>query len=177
MRRDRITFGMMIGRPSSSCSCSASPTPQLRSAQPADAGRARRQRPDHPRRSPVCRTRPISIFAGRSAASPKAREALRRGDANFVIVIPQNLRARRDPRRQPGNPRRRRCLPTPPATGGAVAALSGIVNVAVSGDADRPLAQPASPTLLFGRRPSASSIPRAGLRPISCRACSPSSCR
>src|SRR5690606_32517939 len=79
-------------------------------------------------------------FRGSVAGVEAGEEALRRGDANFVVVIPQNFE--RDVIRG----RAPEILVAadasdPSATGGAVAALSGIVNVAIRETLEGPLRQ------------------------------------
>src|SRR5690606_12066020 len=79
---------------------------------------------------------------GSVAGVEAGEEALRRGDANFVVVIPQNFE--RDVIRGL-NPEILVAADAsdPSATGGAVAALSGIVNVAVRETLEGPLRQAA----------------------------------
>jgi ABC-2 type transport system permease protein len=82
-------------------------------------------------------------FKGAVSGVGEGEEALRRGDANFVVVIPEGFE------RDVVRGRSPEILVAadasdPSATGGAVAALSGIVNVAISETLTGPLAQPAS---------------------------------
>jgi ABC-2 type transport system permease protein len=77
-------------------------------------------------------------FRGSVAGVAAGEEALRRGDANFVVVIPQNFE--RDVIRG-RNPEILIAADAsdPSATGGAVAALSGIVGVAIAETLEGPL--------------------------------------
>ncbi len=83
-------------------------------------------------------------FRGPVSGVAEGEEALRRGDANFVIVIPQNFE--RDVVRGL-SPQILMAADAsdPSAAGGAVSALSGIVTVAISETLTGPLAPKANP--------------------------------
>ena len=141
MRRDHITFAMMIGLPIVQLmlfgfAINADPRHLPTLVEMADNG-------------PLARAVVAGMqnstyfdFKGSVAGVEAGEEALRRGDANFVVVIPQNFE--RDVIRG----LRPEVLVAadasdPSATGGAVAALSGIVNVAVRETLEGPLRQAA----------------------------------
>jgi ABC-2 type transport system permease protein len=141
MRRDRITFGMMIGLPIIQLflfgfAINADPRNLPTLVEMGDNGPLSR--------AVIAGMQNSSYFAFKGAVSgiAEGEEALRRGDANFVVVIPQNFE--RDVVR--GNAPEilvAADASDPSATGGAVAALSGIVNVAISETLTGPLAQQA----------------------------------
>lgn len=137
MRRDRITFGMMIGLPIVQLmlfgfAINADPRHLPTLVEMADNG-------------PLSRAVVAGMqnsgyfdFRGPVAGVAAGEEALRRGDTNFVVVIPQNFE--RDVIRG----RHPEILVAadasdPSATGGAVAALSGIVSVAIRETLEGPL--------------------------------------
>ncbi len=143
MRRDRITFGMMIGLPI---------------VQLLLFGYAINSDPRHlPTLVELNDDGPLtrSIIAGMQNSSyfdfrgpvrgVEAGEAsLRRGDANFVVVIPQGFE--RDVVR--GNDPELLIAADasdPSATGGAVSALSGIVDTAIEETLTGPLAKQGAP--------------------------------
>ncbi|MBK8084409.1 MAG: ABC transporter permease [Devosia sp.] len=140
MRRDRITFGMMIGLPLVQLflfgfAINADPRHLPTLVELGDNG-------------PISRAVISGMqnssyfdFTGIVAGTEAGEEALRRGDANFVIVIPQGFE------RDVVRGRSPEILVAadasdPSATGGAVAALSGIVSVAISEALTGPLARP-----------------------------------
>lgn len=141
MRRDHITFAMMIGLPIVQLmlfgfAINADPRHLPTLVEMADNG-------------PLARAVVAGMqnstyfdFKGSVAGVEAGEEALRRGDANFVVVIPQNFE--RDVIRGL-NPEILVAADAsdPSATGGAVAALSGIVNVAVRETLEGPLRQAA----------------------------------
>lgn len=138
MRRDHITFAMMIGLPIVQLmlfgfAINADPRHLPTLVEMADNGPLSR--------AVVAGMQNSSYFdfRGAIAGTHEGEEALRRGDANFVVVIPQNFE--RDVIRG----RAPEILVAadasdPSATGGAVAALSGIVEVAVRETLHGPLA-------------------------------------
>jgi ABC-2 type transport system permease protein len=134
MRRDHITFAMMIGLPIIQLmlfgfAINADPRHLPTLVELADNGPLARAIISGMQNSTYF------DFRGSVAGRRGGEEALRRGEANFVVVIPQNFE--RDViRGRARDPRCRRRL-RPSATGGAVAALSGIVNVAVRETLDR----------------------------------------
>ena len=140
MRRDHITFGMMIGLPIVQLmlfgfAINADPRHLPTLVELGDNG-------------PISRAVIAGMqnssyfdFAGVVAGTAAGEEALRRGDANFVIVIPPGFE------RDVVRGRAPELLVAadasdPSATGGAVAALSGIVNVAIAETLTGPLARP-----------------------------------
>lgn len=137
MRRDRITFAMMIGLPIIQLmlfgfAINADPRHLPTLVEMADNG-------------PLARAVIAGMqnsgyfdFRGPVAGVDAGEEALRRGEANFVVVIPQNFE--RDVIRGL-NPEILVAADAsdPSATGGAVAALSGIVGVAIRETLDGPL--------------------------------------
>jgi ABC-2 type transport system permease protein len=138
MRRDHITFAMMIGLPIIQLmlfgfAINADPRHLPTLVEMADNG-------------PLSRAVVAGMqnsgyfdFRGPVAGVAAGEEALRRGDANFVVVIPQDFE--RDVIRG-RNPEILIAADAsdPSATGGAVAALSGIVNVAIRETLEGPLA-------------------------------------
>jgi ABC-2 type transport system permease protein len=141
MRRDRITFGMMIGLPIVQLflfgfAINADPRNLPTLVEMGDNGPLTR--------AVIVGMQNSSYFAFKGAVSGigEGEEALRRGEANFVVVIPEDFE--RDVVR--GNKPEilvAADASDPSATGGAVAALSGIVNVAISETLTGPLAQQA----------------------------------
>ena len=140
MRRDHITFGMMIGLPIVQLmlfgfAINADPRHLPTLVELGDNG-------------PISRAVIAGMqnssyfdFAGVVAGTAAGEEALRRGDANFVIVIPPGFE------RDVVRGRAPELLVAadasdPSATGGAVAALSGIVKVAIAETLTGPLARP-----------------------------------
>ncbi|MDP1730317.1 MAG: ABC transporter permease [Devosia sp.] len=137
MRRDRITFAMMIGLPIVQLmlfgfAINADPRHLPTLVEMADNGPLSRAVVAGMRNSGYF------DFRGPVAGVAAGEEALRRGEANFVVVIPRNFE--RDVVRG--------LAPEilvaadasdPSATGGAVAALSGIVSVAISETLEGPL--------------------------------------
>lgn len=141
MRRDRITFGMMIGLPIIQLflfgfAINADPRNLPTLVEMGDNGPLSR--------AVISGMQNSSYFAFKGAVSGigEGEEALRRGEANFVVVIPEDFE--RDVVR--GNKPEilvAADASDPSATGGAVAALSGIVSVAISETLTGPLAQQA----------------------------------
>ena len=141
MRRDHITFAMMIGLPIVQLmlfgfAINADPRHLPTLVEMADNGPLARAVVSGMQNSTYF------DFKGSVAGVEAGEEALRRGDANFVVVIPQNFE--RDVIRG----RAPEILVAadasdPSATGGAVAALSGIVNVAIRETLEGPLRQAA----------------------------------
>jgi len=141
MRRDRITFGMMIGLPIIQLflfgfAINADPRNLPTLVEMGDNGPLTR--------AVISGMQNSSYFAFKGAVSGigEGEEALRRGEANFVVVIPEDFE--RDVVR--GNKPEilvAADASDPSATGGAVAALSGIVNVAIAETLTGPLAQQA----------------------------------
>jgi len=141
MRRDRITFGMMIGLPIIQLflfgfAINADPRNLPTLVEMGDNGPLSR--------AVIAGMQNSSYFAFKGAVTGvgEGEEALRRGTANFVVVIPEDFE--RDVVR--GNKPEiliAADASDPSATGGAVAALSGIVNVAISETLTGPLAQQA----------------------------------
>ena len=142
MRRDRITFGMMIGLPIIQLmlfgfAINADPRHLPTLVEMADNG-------------PLSRAVVAGMqnsgyfdFRGSVAGAEAGEEALRRGEANFVVVIPPGFE--RDVVRG-RNPEILVAADAsdPSATGGAVAALSGIVDVAIRETLEGPLRPSAS---------------------------------
>ena len=142
MRRDRITFGMMIGLPI---------------IQLMLFGFAINSDPRHlPTLVEVNDSGPLSRaviagmqnstyfdFQGPVSGVADGEEALRKGDANFVVVIPENFE-RHVIRGQTPDILVAADASDPSAAGGAVAALSGIVATAISETLTGPLAKPAN---------------------------------
>ena len=154
MRRDRITFAMMVGLPIVQLmlfgfAINADPRHLPTLVEMADNG-------------PVARAVVAGMqnsgyfdFRGAVTGVGDGEEALRRGEANFVVVIPPDFE--RDVIRG-RNPEILVAADAsdPSATGGAVAALSGIVGVAISGrlaGPTRPAAGPAQPVSVVVPRP------------------------
>jgi ABC-2 type transport system permease protein len=142
MRRDRITFGMMIGLPIIQLFLFGFAI----NSDPRNLPTLVEVNDDGPlTRAVISGMQNSTYFAFKGAVSGvgEGEEALRRGDANFVVVIPEGFE------RDVVRGRSPEILVAadasdPSATGGAVAALSGIVNVAISETLTGPLAQPAS---------------------------------
>jgi ABC-2 type transport system permease protein len=142
MRRDRITFGMMIGLPLVQLflfgfAINADPRHLPTLVEMGDNGPLTRaviagmQQSDY------------FDFKGEVAGTAAGEEMLRRGEANFIVVIPQNFE------RDVVRGRSPQILiaadaSDPSAVGGAAAALSGIVNVAVRETLVGPIAMPSS---------------------------------
>ncbi|MBI4920692.1 MAG: ABC transporter permease [Devosia nanyangense] len=140
MRRDRITFAMMIGLPLVQLflfgfAINADPHHLPTLVEMGDNGPLTRaviagmQQSDY------------FDFKGEVAGIAAGEEVLRRGEANFVVVIPQNFERDVIRGRMP------EILiaadaSDPSAVGGAAAALSGIVSVAVREVLTGPLAMP-----------------------------------
>lgn len=142
MRRDHITFGMMIGLPIVQLllfgfAINADPRHLPTLVEMGDNGPLSR--------AVIAGMQNSTYFDFRGPVTGVAdgEEALRRGDANFVIVIPQNFE--RDVVRG-RNPQILVAADAsdPSATGGAVAALSGIVSTAVAETVTGPLATASS---------------------------------
>ena len=142
MRRDHITFGMMIGLPIIQLllfgfAINADPRNLPTLVEVGDNGPLTR--------AVIAGMQNSSYFDFRGPVTGVAEgeEALRRGDANFVIVIPENFEG--DVIRGQ-NPQILVAADAsdPSATGGAVAALSGIVSTAISETLTGPLARPPS---------------------------------
>jgi ABC-2 type transport system permease protein len=141
MRRDRITFGMMIGLPIIQLflfgfAINADPRHLPTLVEMGDNGLLSR--------AVIAGMQNSSYFAFKGAVTGvgEGEEALRRGTANFVVVIPEDFE--RDVVRG-AKPEILIAADAsdPSATGGAVAALQGIVNVAISETLTGPLAQQA----------------------------------
>lgn len=138
MRRDRVTFGMMIGLPLVQLflfgfAINADPRHLPTLVEMGDNG-------------PLSRAVIAGMaqsgyfdFKGEVMGAAAGEEALRRGEANFVVVIPQNFE--RDVIRG-RNPAILVAADAsdPSAVGGAAGALSGIVNVAIKETLTGPLA-------------------------------------
>ncbi len=139
MRRDHITFGMMIGLPIIQLflfgfAINSDPRHLPTLVELGDNG-------------PITRAVVAGMqnstyfdFRGAVAGVGEGEEALRRGDANFVVVIPEDFE-RDVVRGQKPEILIAADASDPSATGGAVAALSGIVNVAISETLSGALAQ------------------------------------
>lgn len=141
MRRDHITFAMMIGLPIVQLmlfgfAINSDPRHLPTLVEMNDSGPLSR--------AVIAGMQNSSYFDFRGPVSGVAEgeEALRRGEANFVIVIPEDFE--RDVVRG-RNPQILVAADAsdPSATGGAVAALSGIVSIAVAETLTGPLAKPA----------------------------------
>jgi ABC-2 type transport system permease protein len=148
MRRDRITFGMMIGLPIVQLmlfgfAINADPRQLPTLVELNDNGPLTR--------AVIAGMQNSSYFDFRGPITGVAQgeEALRRGDANFVIVIPDGFE--RDVVRGK-NPQILVAADAsdPSATGGAVAALSGIVSSAIAETLTGPLARPGAGASPFG---------------------------
>lgn len=148
MRRDRITFGMMIGLPIVQLmlfgfAINADPRQLPTLVELNDNGPLTR--------AVIAGMQNSSYFDFRGPITGVAEgeEALRRGDANFVIVIPDGFE--RDVVRGQ-NPQILVAADAsdPSATGGAVAALSGIVSTAIAETLTGPLAKPGAGASPFG---------------------------
>lgn len=143
MRRDRITFGMMIGLPIIQLflfgfAINSDPRHLPTLVEVNDNGPLTR--------SVIAAMQNSTYFDFRGAVSGvgEGEEALRRGEANFVVVIPEDFE------RDVVRGMRPEILiaadaSDPSATGGAVSALSGIVNVAIGETLTGPLAQGTTP--------------------------------
>lgn len=140
MRRDRVTFAMMIGLPIMQLllfgfAINSDPRHLPTLIELGDNGPVTR--------AVIAGMQNSTYFDFRGAVGGVAEgeEALRRGDANFVVVVPQNFE--RDVIRG----MRPEILVAadasdPSATGGAVAALGNVVNTAIGETLTGPLAQP-----------------------------------
>jgi ABC-2 type transport system permease protein len=138
MRRDRITFGMMIGLPLIQLflfgfAINADPRHLPTLVEMGDNGPLTRAVISGMEQSGYF------DFRGQVAGVGAGEEALRRGEANFVVVIPQDFE------RDVVRGRVPEILVAadasdPSAVGGASAALSGIVNVAIRETLTGPLA-------------------------------------
>jgi len=129
MRRDRVTFGMMIGLPLIQLflfgfAINADPRHLPTLVEMGDNG-------------PLTRAVIAGMqqseyfdFRGQVAGTAAGEEALRRGEANFVVVIPQNFERDVIRGRMP-EVLVAADASDPSAVGGAAAALSGIVSTAV----------------------------------------------
>lgn len=138
MRRDRITFGMMIGLPLIQLflfgfAINADPRHLPTLIEMGDNG-------------PLTRAVIAGMeqsgyfdFRGQVAGAEAGEEALRRGEANFVVVIPQNFE-RDVVRGMAPEILLAADASDPSAVGGAAAALQGIVNVAIRETLTGPLA-------------------------------------
>jgi ABC-2 type transport system permease protein len=137
MRRDHITFAMMIGLPIIQLmlfgfAINADPRHLPTLVEMADNG-------------PLSRAVVAGMqnsgyfdFRGPIAGVAAGEEALRRGEANFVVVIPPNFERDVIRGRSPAILIAADAS-DPSATGGAVAALSGIVDVAIRETLEGPL--------------------------------------
>ncbi len=142
MRRDRLTFGMMVGLPIIQLflfgfAINSDPRHLPALVEVNDDGPLTR--------AVISAMQNSTYFDFRGAVSGvgEGEEALRRGDANFVVVIPQNferdvLRGQRPELLIAAD------ASDPSATGGAVSALSGIFNVAIAETLTGPLARPSA---------------------------------
>jgi ABC-2 type transport system permease protein len=142
MRRDRITFAMMIGLPIIQLflfgfAINSDPRHLPTLIELGDNG-------------PVTRAVLAGMqnstyfeFRGVVGGVAEGEEALRRGDANFVVVIPQNFE-RDVVRGQSPEILVAADASDPSATGGAVAALGNIVSTAIAETLTGPLALPAA---------------------------------
>jgi ABC-2 type transport system permease protein len=129
MRRDRITFGMMIGLPLIQLflfgfAINADPRHLPTLVEMGDNGPLTRAVISGMEQSGYF------DFRGQVAGVGAGEEALRRGEANFVVVIPQNFE-RDVVRGHTPELLIAADASDPSAVGGATAALSGIVNVAI----------------------------------------------
>jgi ABC-2 type transport system permease protein len=142
MRRDRITFGMMIGLPLVQLflfgfAINADPRHLPTMVEMGDNGPLTRaviagmQQSDY------------FDFRGEVAGTAAGEEMLRRGEANFIVVIPQNFERDVIRGRSPSILIAADAS-DPSAVGGASAALSGIVNVAVRETLTGAIAMPSS---------------------------------
>ncbi|MEQ1899322.1 MAG: ABC transporter permease [Devosia sp.] len=147
MRRDRVTFGMMIGLPIVQLmlfgfAINADPRHLPTLVEMGDNG-------------PLSRAIVSGMaqsgyfdFRGSVVGSEAGEEALRRGEANFVVVIPRNFERDVIRGRSP------EVLVSadasdPSAVGGAAGALQGIVNVAIRETLTGPLASLAASKPVF----------------------------
>jgi len=142
MRRDRLTFAMMIGLPIVQLllfgfAINSDPRHLPTLVEIADDGPLSR--------AVLAAMQNSSYFDFRGAVGgiEEGEAALRRGSANFVVVIPQNFE--RDVVRG-RNPEILIAADAsdPSATGGAVSALNGIIEVAIRETLTGPLARPAA---------------------------------
>ena len=147
MRRDRITFGMMIGLPIIQLllfgyAINSDPRNLPTLVEMGDNGPLTR--------AVIAGMQNSSYFdfRGPVAGVGEGEEALRRGDANFVVVIPQDFE-RDVVRGQSPQILVAADASDPSATGGAVAALSGIVSGAISEVLTGPLATPGAAVTPF----------------------------
>src|SRR3569623_226175 len=129
MRRDRITFGMMIGLPLIQLflfgfAINADPKHLPTLVEMGDN--------DPLSRAVIAGMQQSDYFdfRGQVAGTAAGEEALRQGTANFVVVIPQNFE-RDVVRGRAPEVLIAAAASAPSAVGGAAAALSGIVSVAV----------------------------------------------
>jgi ABC-2 type transport system permease protein len=142
MRRDRLTFAMMIGLPIIQLmlfgfAINSDPRHLPTLVEIADDG---------PLSRAVLAAMQNSTyfdFQGAVGGIEEGEAALRRGSANFVVVIPQNFE------RDVVRGRSPEILiaadaSDPSATGGAVAALNGIIEVAIRETLSGPLARPST---------------------------------
>ena len=142
MRRDRVTFGMMIGLPIIQLflfgfAINADPHHLPTLVEIGDNG-------------PLTRAIIVSMqqsdyfdFRGQVAGTAAGEEVLRRGQANFVVVIPQNFE--RDViRGMKPEVLIAADASDPSAVGGAAGALNGIIQVAIRQTMTGPLAQPSA---------------------------------
>ena len=137
MRRDRLTFAMMIGLPIMQLflfgfAINADPRNLPTLVEMADNGPLGR--------AVIAGMQNSTYFDVRGPVTGLAEgeDALRRGDANFVVVIPQDFE--RDVIRGQGPELLVAAdASDPSATGGAVAALSGIVSTAIAETLTGPL--------------------------------------
>jgi len=137
MRRDRVTFAMMIGLPIVQLmlfgfAINADPRHLPTLVEMGDDGPLTRAVISGMQQSGYF------DFRGSVAGIEAGEEALRRGEANFVVVIPQNFE------RDVVRGRTPEILVAadasdPSAVGGAAGALSGIVNVAIRETLEGPL--------------------------------------
>jgi ABC-2 type transport system permease protein len=137
MRRDRVTFGMMIGLPIIQLmlfgfAINADPRHLPTLVEMGDDGPLSRAVISGMQNSGYF------DFLGPVAGTAAGEAALRRGEANFVVVIPQNFETDVVRGRTP------ELLiaadaSDPSAVGGAASALSGIVNVAIRETLEGPL--------------------------------------
>jgi len=148
MRRDRITFGMMIGLPIIQLmlfgfAINSDPRNLPTLIELNDNGPLTR--------AVIAGMQNSSYFDfhGPISGVAEGEEALRKGEANFVVVIPENFE--RDVVRGE-NPQILVAADAsdPSATGGAVSALSGIVSTAISETLVGPLAKPGAGAAPFG---------------------------
>ena len=138
MRRDRITFGMMIGLPIIQLllfgfAINSDPRHLPTLVEVNDSGPISRALIDGLESSSYF------DFRGAVSGAGDGEAALRRGDANFVVVIPEHFERDVVRGRHP-SVLLAADASDPTATGGAVAALSGVVNTVMAELATGPLA-------------------------------------